>query len=98
MSAIFAHLALNAAISAACFLLLWLAGAPAQGCELHRPWWGLGIGVIALASYHETAAHGAHNKLLLGLTEVWAIRLGLYLIWRWRRTAPTRATRGSWRG
>jgi steroid 5-alpha reductase family enzyme len=88
VSAIFAHLALNAAISAACFLLLWLAGLRLKDVSFIDSWWGLGIGVIALASYHETAAHGAHNKLLLGLTEAWALRLGLYLIWRWQKNGP----------
>jgi steroid 5-alpha reductase family enzyme len=79
---------LNAAISAACFLLLWLASLRIRDVSFIDSWWGLGIGVIALCAYLEAGAHGPHNKLLLGLCEAWAIRLGLYLVWRWRHNGP----------
>lgn len=82
------HLALNAAISGACFLALWLAGMKLKDVSFIDSWWGLGIGVLALAAYLEAGAHGPHNKLLLMLCEAWALRLGLYLLWRWRRNGP----------
>ncbi len=83
-----AHLALNAAISAACFSALWLAGVKLKDVSFIDSWWGLGIGVLALAAYLEAPNHDPHNKLLLVLCEVWALRLGLYLLWRWRRNGP----------
>ncbi len=88
MSPILAHLVLNAAISAACFLLLWLAAVAIRDVSFIDSWWGLGIGVLALCAYVEARPHGPHNKLLLLLCEAWAIRLGLYLLWRWRRNGP----------
>ena len=83
-----AHIALNAAISAACFGALWLVGVRLKDVSFIDSWWGLGIGVLALAAYLEAGAHGPHNKLLLVLCEAWALRLGLYLLWRWRRNGP----------
>jgi steroid 5-alpha reductase family enzyme len=88
VSAIALHLVLNAAISAACFFLLWLAGLQIKDVSFIDSWWGLGIGVLALCAYVESGAHEVHNKLLLGLCEAWAIRLGLYLVWRWRHNGP----------
>ncbi|HWA88877.1 MAG TPA: DUF1295 domain-containing protein [Rhizomicrobium sp.] len=83
-----AHLALNAAISAACFVALWLAALRLKDVSFIDSWWALGIGLLALLAYREADAHGDRGKVLLVLTEAWAIRLGLYLVWRWRRNGP----------
>jgi steroid 5-alpha reductase family enzyme len=80
-----AHLAINAGISAACFLALWLIGLRLKDVSFIDSWWALGIGVLALAAWFEADAHGPRNTLLLVLCEAWALRLGLYLLWRWRR-------------
>ena len=88
MNPILAHLLFNAAISATCFLLLWLAAVAIRDVSFIDSWWGLGIGVLALCAYVEARPHGPHNRLLLVLCEAWAIRLGLYLLWRWRKNGP----------
>ena len=82
------HLALNAAISGACFLALWLAALRLRDVSFIDSWWALGLGLIALLAYCEADAHGERGKVLLVLTEAWAIRLGVYLVWRWRRNGP----------
>lgn len=78
-------LALNAVVSAACFLGLWLIGLKLKDVSFIDSWWGLGIGVLALLAFIEA---GGHNWVLFAPTEAWAIRLGLYLLWRWRRNGP----------
>lgn len=83
-----AHLALNAAVSAACFLALWLAALRVKDVSFIDSWWALGLGVLALLAYFEADVHGDRGKVLLMLTEAWAIRLGLYLLWRWRHNGP----------
>lgn len=83
-----AHLALNAAVSGACFLALWLAALRLKDVSFIDGWWGLGLGLLALLAYFEAGAHGERGKVLLVLTEAWAIRLGLYLVRRWRRNGP----------
>lgn len=83
-----AHLALNAAISGACFLALWLAALRMKDVSFIDSWWALGLGVLALLAYFEAQAHGDRSKVLLVLTEAWAIRLGVYLLWRWRHNGP----------
>lgn len=83
-----AALALNAAISAGCFALLWIAGVRIKDVSFIDSWWALGLGVLALAAYAEAGMHGPRGKLLLVLTELWAVRLGVYLLWRWRHNGP----------
>ncbi len=82
------HLAFNAGVSAACFLVLWLAALRLKDVSFIDSWWALGIGMLALLAYFEADAHGDRGKVLLVLTEAWAIRLGVYLVWRWRRNGP----------
>jgi steroid 5-alpha reductase family enzyme len=83
-----AHLALNATVSAACFVALWLVALRLKDVSFIDSWWALGIGVVALLAYAEADVHGDRGKVLLVLTEAWAIRLGLYLLWRWRHNGP----------
>jgi len=82
------HLALNAGVSAACFLVLWLAALRLEDVSFIDSWWALGIGALALLAYFEADVHGDRGKVLLVLAEAWAIRLGVYLLWRWRRKGP----------
>jgi steroid 5-alpha reductase family enzyme len=78
-------LALNAGVSAACFLGLWLIGLKLKDVSFIDSWWGLGIGLLGLLAFVEA---GGRNWVLLALTEAWALRLGAYLLWRWRRNGP----------
>lgn len=78
-------LIINAAVSAACFTLLWLASLRLRDVSFIDSWWALGILVLALSTRLQTGAAGPHASLLLILCAAWALRLGLYLLWRWRK-------------
>ncbi|MCU1621485.1 MAG: hypothetical protein JWL79_330 [Frankiales bacterium] len=54
--------------------------------------WGVGFVLIAVSTALQAAAGGfgeaTRKGLLVGLTSVWGLRLGGYLLWRWRRNGP----------
>ncbi|HSM94695.1 MAG TPA: DUF1295 domain-containing protein [Rhizomicrobium sp.] len=81
-------LAINAAMMAAIFLVLWLVSLALHDVSFVDICWGLGLGVLALAAFLETPDYGDRQRLLVTLAVVWALRLGLYLLWRWRRNGP----------
>lgn len=78
-------LAVNFAFSAALFTLLWLLSVRLKDPSFVDSWWALGIVVLAWATYAQLPAHGPQALILLGLATLWGGRLGLYLLWRWRR-------------
>jgi len=80
----------NALISAACFVVLWLIGLRLKDVSFVDSWWALGIVVIALATVTQFGAASQRAMLLIGLCVVWGLRLGVYLLWRWRRNGPDR--------
>jgi steroid 5-alpha reductase family enzyme len=69
--------------------------------------WGIGFVIVAVSTTVQAVAgdvgDAARQALLLGLCTAWGLRLGGYLLWRWRRNGPdpryqamlTRRTRGS---
>jgi steroid 5-alpha reductase family enzyme len=77
-------LAINAAVSAACFLALWLIGIALKDVTFVDAWWALGIVVLAVSSYVVTWPASPHKLALVCLTAAWGLRLGFYLLWRWR--------------
>jgi steroid 5-alpha reductase family enzyme len=78
----------NAALSAACFVGLWLISLAIRDVSFIDSWWALGIVVLALATHVETGDHRPRGLLILALTAVWGLRLGLYLFRRWRTQGP----------
>ena len=89
MTPILQLLAINAAVSAAAFLVLWLIGLKLKDVSFIDSWWGLGMGLIALTSWLQMGPT-PHGTLLLVLCGIWALRLGGYLLWRWRQHGPDR--------
>jgi steroid 5-alpha reductase family enzyme len=78
----------NVAISAACFVVLWLISLRLRDVSFVDSWWALGIVVLAVATHVEMGGTGAVGTLLAALCTVWGMRLGLYLLWRWRAHGP----------
>jgi steroid 5-alpha reductase family enzyme len=78
----------NAALSAACLCALWLLSLRLRDASFVDSWWALGIVALAMASHLEAKESSAHGWLLLVLTLAWGLRLGFYLLWRWRRGGP----------
>lgn len=50
--------------------------------------WGMGFVVVAVATLLQTDGDPLRTGLLVGLTSLWGLRLGGYLLWRWRRSGP----------
>jgi steroid 5-alpha reductase family enzyme len=50
--------------------------------------WGYGFVVVAVAAALQTDGDRGRKALLVGLTAAWGLRLGTYLLWRWRKNGP----------
>lgn len=74
----------NLGVSAICFVALWLISIPLKDPSYVDAWWGLGVVVLAWSTYLHLAAPGPHATALLLLASAWGLRLGVYLLWRWR--------------
>ena len=80
----------NAAVVALCFGVLWGIGVRLHDVSFVDSWWALGMVVLAWTSFFATGGAGPRKLLLLGLCTAWGLRLGLYLLWRWRKNGPDR--------
>jgi steroid 5-alpha reductase family enzyme len=80
----------NLAISTACFLALWMINLAIKDPSFIDSWWALGMVVNAWASFLFVGFTGAHAIWLTILCSVWGLRLGGYLLWRWRKHGPDR--------
>lgn len=85
-------LAVNALISALCFLGLWLISIAIKDPSFVDSYWALGMVVLAWSSFAQGAggAPDPHRLALAGLCTVWGLRLGGYLLWRWRTQGADR--------
>lgn len=84
-----AVLAVNAGVSALCFLVLWRVAVALKDPSFIDSWWGAGMVVIAVSTYLQSGG-GAHAVLLTLLCAAWGLRLGIYLLWRWRQHGADR--------
>lgn len=71
-------------------VLLWLISVRMSDPSFVDACWGLGFVVVAIVSFLITDGEGVRRSLLLALPVVWGLRLGLSLLWRWRREGPDR--------
>ncbi|MCK6516192.1 DUF1295 domain-containing protein [Myxococcota bacterium] len=65
----------------AALTLLWLVSIPLSDVSIVDPAWGLTFAVQGTV-WFTLGADGGRASLALGLVWVWALRLGLYLLWR----------------
>ena len=73
----------NLAVSAACFFGLWLISLRTRDPSFVDSWWGLGVVVLAASTYLNVP-HSDRALMIAVLASAWGLRLGLYLLWRWR--------------
>ena len=83
-------LAMNAAILITCFALLWLISLKTRDVTPVDSFWALGMVVMALTTYAQTTGAPDRKLLLLGLCAAWGLRLGIYMLRRWRSHGPDR--------
>jgi steroid 5-alpha reductase family enzyme len=83
-------LAINFAICVASFIILWRVGCAIRDVSFVDAWWAFGLALMAVTTYFQ--AHGAPDRklLLVVLSGVWGLRLGSYILWRWRKHGPDR--------
>jgi steroid 5-alpha reductase family enzyme len=82
-------LAINAAVSAVAFLALWAVSLRTKDVSFIDAWWGPSMALLAWSTLLQ-GPHTPHGLLLTGLCTLWAARLGLYLLWRWRKHGADR--------
>ena len=83
-------LGVNAAVLAGCFVLLWLVCLKTRDVTPVDSFWALGMVVMAAATFLQTNGDPDRKRLLLGLCALWGLRLGGYMLWRWRDHVPDR--------
>ena len=80
----------NLAISLALFTLLWLVNLVTKDPSFIDSWWSLGMVATAWSTFLYIGHAGEHATLLTALCTAWGLRLGVYLLWRWRKHGPDR--------
>jgi steroid 5-alpha reductase family enzyme len=80
----------NGAILVAAFALLWLICLGLKDVTPVDSSWALGMVVMAASTYVLTHGNPERKLLLLVLSAAWGIRLGWYMLWRWRHHGPDR--------
>lgn len=83
-------LGINFAITLAGFVILWRIGCVLRDVSFVDAWWALGLALMAVTTFFQAKGSSARMLLILGLTCLWGLRLGLYLLWRWRSYGPDR--------
>lgn len=81
---VWALLATNAAILIVCFVGLWLVCLRTRDVTPVDSFWALGMVVMAVSTFLLAHGHPDSKLLLLALCTAWGLRLGGYMIWRWR--------------
>jgi|SRR5580692_50285 steroid 5-alpha reductase family enzyme len=74
----------NFAILAGIFMLLWLLSLALHDPSFVDSWWAFGMIVLAGLSFLQTGPPSPRKYFLLSLCALWGLRLGFYLLWRWR--------------
>ena len=83
-------LATNFAILLAAFLLLWLVCLRTRDVTPIDSVWALGMVAMALTTFAQAGGDPGRKRLLLALCGIWGLRLGGYMLWRWRDHGPDR--------
>jgi steroid 5-alpha reductase family enzyme len=81
-------LAVNAGVVLGLFIIAWALCVAQRDCTPVDSLWGLGMGVVALSTYIQTGGGTQRRLVLTGICLAWALRLGGYLLWRWRDQGP----------
>ncbi len=78
------NLLVNAGVLVATVLVLWAISVRIDDVSFIDSFWGAGMALVALTSWLQLERPGALANLLLAMTAAWGLRLGIYLLRRWR--------------
>ena len=79
-----ASLIINAVVLVAVVLALWAISVKIGDVSFVDSFWGAGMALMAFTSWLQLGEPGALANLLLAMTAAWGLRLGIYLLRRWR--------------
>jgi steroid 5-alpha reductase family enzyme len=81
-------LAANFLIAVACVILLWLITLKTKDPTPMDSFWAFGLLLMAALSFFEAGEPNERRILILVIASVWGLRLGTYMLWRWRKHGP----------
>jgi steroid 5-alpha reductase family enzyme len=83
-------LTVNALVLVLTFLTAWLVALRLRDVTFIDSLWAIGMVVMAASTLVQTQGDPMRQGLLIGLCAAWGLRLGLYLLNRWRQHGPDR--------
>ena len=83
-------LIINALVLAVCFAMLWFISLRTRDVTPVDSFWALGMVIMGLTTYAQTAGAPDRKLLLLTLCAIWGLRLGIYMLRRWKMHGPDR--------
>jgi len=78
----------NAGVILALFVAAWAICVAMKDCTPVDSLWGLGMGVVAVSTFIQTGGGTERRVVLTAICVAWSLRLGGYLLWRWRDHGP----------
>ncbi len=78
-------LAWNFAILIGVVLILWVISIQIDDVSFIDAFWGAGMALMAFVSWLRLDPPGPFATLLMAMAAAWGLRLGIYLLRRWRR-------------
>ena len=81
-------LAINAAAILGLFVLAWALCVAQRDVTPVDSLWALGMGLVAVLTFLQTGGGTERRLVLTVICAAWALRLGTYMLWRWRRNGP----------
>ena len=81
-------LATNFLVALACVILLWLITLKTKDPTPMDSFWALGLLLMATLSFFESGPPNERRVLIMAITSIWGLRLGIYILWRWRKDGP----------
>src|SRR3954452_13658424 len=87
-SDIFLLLGVNLVVTLGCMVVLWAISTRTGDPSFIDAWWPMGFVVVAWLSAALGEGDVTRQLVLAVAATVWGVRLGGYLLWRWRRNGP----------
>ena len=83
-------LATNAVVLVVMFFILWLITLRTRDVTPVDSVWALGMVVLGWSTFVQTGGDPERKLLMMALCTLWGVRLGGYLLWRWRQHGADR--------
>lgn len=83
-------LGINFIVALGSFVILWRVGCAIRDVSFVDAWWALGLALMSVTTFFQADGSSERMLLIVGLTCLWGLRLGLYILWRWRSHGPDR--------